>query len=95
MIGATLVTLLFFVALGLLNAYAIGAPWYIGLAIGIVIGFIACLGFIPVVGVLLYHYVAGLLMNSLVWLPWVYWAGLILSVVYTILALAMVLAMVT
>ncbi len=73
-------------AVGMLNAWKIGQPWYIGLAIALVVGLFVYLGLIPIVGAVVYWILAKWFMISVVgiYLSWVMWFGMFFALIMTI-----------
>ena len=77
---------IFAIALGIINAYVIGTPWYIGLAVGILYSIFAVLGVIPIFGQLAYIYLTKLVEMSIgVQLMWVWWLGIIENIIFSII----------
>ena len=84
----SIVSVLLFTALGIIQAWMTGSvPWYIGGVIGFLIYLIAFIGIIPVVGVFAYAIIAQKLMEvtHTTALTWPYYLGAIYAAIYTII----------
>lgn len=73
-------------AIGILNAWKASEPWYLGLAVGLLVSMFLFLGIVPVIGQIVYYIgVKWLLVNVMgIWLPWVFYAGLVLTIIVSL-----------
>ena len=76
--------LILLIAIGLVEAYECGLPWYLGVGIGLLVTIIAIItGMLPFVGQVVYYFgVKHIMLNVIgVWMPWLFYIGLILSII--------------
>lgn len=83
--------LLLMVALGIIEAYVSGVPWYIGGVLGIVLYVLGFFGLVPVLGQVIYMSVAKWLFAEVGVgvLGWIYWLGLLESVIVSIVVVVL------
>lgn len=82
--GSALGIYLAMAAVGLIESYKIGAPWYVGFGIGMLFAFVATFGIFPMVGQLAYYIFGTWIMHSVgYWFIWTFYFGLVLSILYS------------
>ena len=74
------------IALGLIQSWKTGVPWYVGLGVSLLVSVLSLVGLIPVVGVFAYWVLASWLVYDVigVGLSWVVYGGLVFAVIYTV-----------
>jgi len=82
----------FFLVIGILESLYKGYPLLIGIALGIVFSVLIILGVLPVVGQIAYWLIARYVLLELAgyWFGWLFWAGLVSTVIISILVLFVV-----
>ena len=76
--------LILLIAIGLVEAYECGLPWYLGVGIGLLATIIASItGLLPFVGQVVYYFgMKHIMLNVIgIWMPWIFYTGLILSII--------------
>lgn len=86
--------LLLMTALGIIEAYVIGVPWYVGGALGAVLCVISIFGIVPVLGQLAYMGIAKWLFAEVGagMMSWIYWLGFFASIIVSFFVIVAILA---
>lgn len=73
-------------AIGIINAWSVGVPWYIGGALGVITGLLTYLGVFPVVGQIAYWILAKSIIYRVagVMLDWLFWTGMVISAIISV-----------
>ena len=73
-------------AIAILECWMANTPWYIGVALGILISFLTALGIIPVIGQIIFYLVVKHIMVSIVGqvLTMTMYVGIFITILYSI-----------
>ena len=86
---------LLIIGLAMIEAWKIGYPFYIGIAVGLVLSVLTFLGIMPILGQVIYCYIAKTLMITIFGqvLTLTLYTGLIFTLLYSALIFVVLLAM--